>query len=394
MMNGTRTQAVLAVGLALWGVACTTSDPGNAPPGNDGATTAGAGANATGSGGDGSAAGAAGGGGAGGGVGGGATLPGRFDPGDPDFYDDFSGDSIARDDSGETKTAWATARGYNTLVDAAGDIAQAGWIYTVEPTDVPGHVGTFPFPSQRGVILEGHPQIGSDPNQRQTDYYLELGDIPPRHAVQFWMYLIDADAMPSTFGAGNKFFYYADEYPGGFFLVNMGFRSFEHQDPSYSLLERTAFESGDVPHNEAYWDVAAHGPTGTNGEDGRMINTECVEGTFPDLYQNVSKKHLVPNTWTLFKLVVDMTQANGVLEMYMRERGERDFTLIMQSPATGVTWPTDPSLHPLMARLRIPTVENAYPLHATEGTGSGRNWKVLAELAWAADEADLPTYAE
>lgn len=318
-----------------------------------------------------------------------ATTPatGTFSPGSPIFVESGSGLSLPRIGADGTKKAIMSGRGCSGFADDNEPQAfpRHIWIYSVTPNDLPASVrpSSFPWPSNTGIMLESYPQLSAtpDPNFRQAEGFFEWTGVPTEFCFRTWLRLVDDSSttgvMPSTLGRNrDKWLYFANGFPGGFFHIDFGFVGGEDLDPSYP--PGTNFDAW--PGNEMYFMVRA----ANQNQPGRIVpnNTIFDNGT---LWQNVSKRHVLPNRTYLFGLYANMTGAAGVIQIDLLEEGEQSFTRIIDTTLPGVSWPiTDVNrfgsvngIPQGMSILRCPTTQECYPSNSVPGSGRGRRFLVM-----------------
>ena len=148
---------------------------------------------------------------------------------------------------------------------AANAFRQAGWShaktqqadtgagdYLYTTTSIPGYTGAFPGGGSRVLAIEALPAT----LQRQTDFYLQLGDgsanyIPGDVWFQFWIYPQNYGNQRSRYGTRNKFLYVCnDAYPCHSHLWMVGQGS-----NVYSATNSTPL--GDPSNGEFFWNMSS-----------------------------------------------------------------------------------------------------------------------------------------
>jgi hypothetical protein len=297
----------------------------------------------------------------------GSTTDSGGPAGAPLFFDDFEYPAERGDtDVGAIFTAhgWTYAKAENAAA-ASG----SGWLYTTETAS--------PTAGARVLMLEARPQSGPPPEgfpYSQTDFYLQygaedgaLGAIPPDVWFQFWMFIVEDRELVSRFHGRNKYLYPSAAIPAFpstdlrwlFMNGSTGFES-STAEPGNNFLALEAYE--------ADWQGDIEYPTNQH-----------------KLFQNLSDQQVVAGEWTLVKLHIDTSGAQGSYEAWIRPAHQPDWTKVAEwigDVTPQFTWPLAEGAQREGHRaLRIPTTVNDVD-----------NWILWDDFAIAQSEASLPQY--
>jgi len=311
------------------------------------------------------------------------------------FFDDFEYE-VGREDPNATTIftqsgGWAWAKTVQSGANGA-----RGYLYTVG--SIPGYSGTFPGRnSNRVLAMEALPATLAG----QTDFYLQfgqgsgpIGQIPPNHWYQFWVYPVRSGNQMSLYTSG-KFLYpnRADFYPAT--LSNGGY---------VYLVAFTKESAAPMDIDPCPGGISVGCPTFMlrsvwNTSNGLTSNITYQEGSFnPNLTNDVL---IQPNVWTLVKIHVDISGTDsrvppgqGVYEMWIRRAGSTSWiktaeylggvTVINGSPINFTPAYTDG-----LRMLRMPTTIGGTTAERGDWYDS---WTYVDDFTIAGSETALPTY--
>jgi len=301
------------------------------------------------------------------------------------FMDDFDY-AVGRDDTNAVETFQAHGWAYAKTEQDTGE-NPGGYLYTVQ--EIPGYTSSFPGSSSNRVLA-----IESRPSQQeiiggflqQTDFYLQygsesgsIGTIPPDVWFQFWLYNNDYGDQQSVFARSSKWIYPTTEsYPCVNdmcrWLVSIGTADKE-TDGSYGTeLGNGAdtYISNRPP--EAVFSGASEVPTNQDKLGSNLA---------PDTY-------IRANTWTLVKIHIDTSGAQGIYEMWLKELGGKWVKTAewIGDVTPQFTWPIPDNLRGGHKMIRMPTTMNLR-LDIEEG---GDTWSYMDDFVIATEERDLPVY--
>ncbi|MBL8954136.1 MAG: hypothetical protein JNK82_25390 [Myxococcaceae bacterium] len=355
----------LAAALFSCGPAAPGIDGGNAAGG--GSATAGGG-NATAGGGNATAGGGSATAGGGSATAGGGNATAGGGPA-PLFFDDFE---YTADRSSSNVTSTFVARGWaHTKAENALNGGGGGYLYTLSS----GPCAATPGSGSRALMIESRPTMYPPPMgfpYSQTDFYLQYGaevgaadTLPPDLWFQFWMRIVDEPGRSSRFHSRNKLVYPTSSnppYPSTDlrWLFMNGAQGFEQgpATPGNNFLALEAYEA-DYTGDAEY-------PTNRR-----------------KLFQNRSSQQIVANQWTLVKVHVDTSGAQGRYEAWLRPQGA-GWTKISEwfgGVTPQFTWPLTPAQRVGHRSMRLPTTVNSLD-----------NWVCLDDFTLATSEAALPRY--
>jgi hypothetical protein len=295
---------------------------------------------------------------------GGSTVP---DGSSATFFDNFEY-NVGRSDS-NARTTFMSHGWTGVKTNQMGDTGN-GYLYTA--TSIPGYSGSMPSGS-RVLVVEALPrQLAGNEEFIQTDFYLQLGrEDGPRTAIpanvwfQFWIYQANTAQQPSRFARRNKWLYpcrsfYPCQNEGWLFQLGSG-----------------GFQPTDGPLANQYL-----GLSDTHDIDYTLAD-EYPTNRFK-LFQNRSTQQIIANQWTLVKLHMDTSGAQGRYEGWIKPRGGQ-WTKVAEwiaGQTPGLNWNIPAGErrggHSI---LRMPTTVNEYD-----------SWTYMDDFAMATSEAALPQY--
>ena len=322
-----------------------------------------------------------------------ATFSAAPNPADLLFFDNFEYE-VSRNVSGAA-TAFA-AHGWDWAKTNQDGANANGYVYTTNAA--PGYTGPFPGrSSNRVLVLEALPASLNG----QTDFFLQfgsptgaIGQIPPKHWFQFWVYSPATDTQRSVFTAG-KFIYpnRADFYPatlsnGGYvYVTTLG------KDSSEPLRLDCAPGQRNVPCDRAY--------LGTYWNDVAGLTNNEPYGSHR-FGQNLGPEASVARgQWTLVKMHVDLTgtdpraaPGHAVYEQWIRRLGTATWTKTTEwiggvTQNAGAPIQLQPAYTDGFRMFRIPTTIGG----TTSTVGDWYDyWLYIDDFAMARSEAALPQY--
>lgn len=306
--------------------------------------------------------------------GGGAVVPG-----DVLFFDDF--DYTVERDTGDgqpfiTEGGWGAFKDMRVSNPGAG-----GYLYTV--SSIPGFQGSFPGGSGRVLCLES--RAGSEapeviPGLTQTDFYLQygeestavVGDVPGDLWVQFWIYQQNYGNQMSQYNRDDKWLYPTRTgYPGTAGNTNW--------------LAPMGTASGET--TGAPWTELGPGPDRfmrMGGPTADFLEATEYPTNATKLGHNLAPgSYIHANTWTLVKLHIDISGAQGRYEAWLRPMGQGETKVAewIGGQTTYFSWPIAAQHRDGHRLLRMPTTMNHFD-----------SWTYLDDFALATSEGALPIY--